>query len=74
MIYNWYHWVWNNINEFEYIDDMLEARYAFFTDTINKHAPVKNNRIKNDIQPDWYTADILDKMKERDKLKRRWKI
>ena len=47
--------LWSNINEFENIDDILEAWYVFFTDTtcINKHAPVKNHRIKNDIQPDW---------------------
>ena len=60
----------SNINEFENIYDILEAWYAFFADTINKHAPVKNHRIENDIQPDWLTADILDKMKERDKLKK----
>ena len=60
---------WNNIDEFEHTDDILEAWYAFFTDTVNKHASVENHRIKNDIQPDWLTADILDKMKERDKLK-----
>ena len=61
---------WSNIDEFENMDDKLEAWYAFFTDTINKHAPVKTHRIKNHIQPDWLTADILDKMKERDKLKK----
>ena len=38
-------------------------------DTVNKHAPLKTHRIKKDIQPDWLTSDILDKMKERDKLK-----
>ena len=52
---------WRNIDEFENIDDILEAWYAFFTDTVNKHTPVKIHSIKNDIQPDWLTADILIK-------------
>ena len=37
---------WSNIDEFENIDDILEAWYAFFTDTINKHAPVKITELK----------------------------
>ena len=31
---------------------------------------IKTHRIKNDIQPDWINPDILDKMKQRDKLKK----
>ena len=42
-------------------------------DTVNTHAPLKTHRIKKDTQPDWLTSDILDKMKERDKLKRQGK-
>ena len=37
---------WRNINEFENIDDILEAWYAFFTDNVNKHAPVKIPALK----------------------------
>ena len=48
----------------------LEAWYSLFIKTVNKHAPIKTHRIKNDIQPDWINPDILDKMKQRDKLKK----
>ena len=35
-----------------------------------QHAPIKTYRIKNDTQPDWINPDILDKIKQRDKLKK----
>ena len=43
---------------------------SLFIETVNKHAPIKQHRIKNDIQPDWLTPEILDSMKERDRLKK----
>ena len=43
----------------------------FFVKTIDKHAPIKTNKIKNENQPDWVTFDILDKIKQGDNLKNR---
>lgn len=60
---------WNEIDENQDIDDKLDTWYTLFNETVNKHAPLKTHRIKKDIQPDWLTSDILDNMKERDKLK-----
>ena len=50
--------------------DALEACYSHFVETINKHAPIKQHRIKKDIQPDWLNSEIIDNMKERDELKK----
>ena len=61
---------WSEIEMFNDIDESLEAWYSLFIKTVDKHAPIKTHRIKNDIQPDWINPDILDKMKQRDKLKK----
>ena len=42
--------------------------------TVNKHAPIRTYRVKNNIQPDWLDPIILDKMKEWDKLKKNGNI
>ena len=49
---------------------MMNAWYSFCVKTIDKHAPIKTHRIKNENQPDWVTSDILDKIKQRDNLTR----
>ena len=61
---------WDDIEGLGNIDEVLAAWYSLFIETVNKHAPNKQHRIKNDIQPDWLTPEILDSMKERDKLKK----
>ena len=60
---------WDSIERYANIDDALEAWYSLFVETINKHAPIKTRRIKKDIQPDWLNSEILDNLKDRDKLK-----
>ena len=49
---------------------MLDVWYDCFNDVIDKHAPIKTHRIKNEVQPEWVTSDILDKIKQRDNLKK----
>ena len=45
---------------------------SFLVITIaNRHAPIKKHRVKHDTQPDWITSEILDRIKERDNLKKR---
>ena len=61
---------WSEIEIFNDTGESLEAWNSLFIETVDKHAPIKTHRIKNDIQPDWINPDILDKMKQRDKLKR----
>ncbi|MEW8542134.1 MAG: endonuclease/exonuclease/phosphatase family protein, partial [Candidatus Thiodiazotropha sp.] len=65
---------WDSLEALENVDDILDKWYSLFTDVINKHAPLKTHRVKNLIQPDWITSDILDTMKERDNHKRQGNI
>ena len=63
--------MWSNIESYGNVDNILDAWYSLFISVIDKHAPIKTHRIKNEIQPEWVTADILDKIKQRDNLKKR---
>ena len=56
----------DDIKGLENIDEDLDTRYSLFIETVNNHAPNKQHRIKNDIQPDWLTPEILDSVKERE--------
>ena len=51
-------------------DDILAKWCSLFITTVGKHAPIKTHRVKHDIQPDWITSGILDRIKERDNLKK----
>ena len=61
---------WNVIESFNDIDSMIDTWYSMFTAVVDMHAPVKTQRVKRNIQPDWLTSEILDSMKERDKCKK----
>ena len=53
---------WDSLAALENVDVILDKWYSLFLDIINKHAPLKTHRVKNIIQPDWITAEILDTM------------
>ena len=61
---------WDSLAALENVDVILDKWYSLFLDVINKHSPLKTHQVKNIIQPDWITAEILDTMKERDNHKR----
>lgn len=65
---------WQILENFEDIDDIIRIWYSLFIDIVDKHAPVKEHRIKSKLQPDWLTPEILDSMKERDTLKSQGKF
>ena len=65
---------WGNIDNCSNIEDALGVWYSLFIETVNKHAPIKQHRIKEDVQPDLLTSEILDSLKERDKLKKQGRI
>ena len=65
---------WGNIDNCSNIDDALGVWYSLFIETVNKHAPIQQHRIKKDIQPEWLTSEILDSLKERDKLKKQGRV
>ena len=49
---------------------MIDTWYSMFTQIVDKHAPVKSQRVKRNFQSDWLTSEILDGMKERDRCKK----
>ena len=53
---------------------MVQTWNYSFLEIVNKHAPIKTNRVKRKHQPEWLTSEILDLMKERDKCKINGKI
>ena len=61
---------WTDIESINDIDSMINTWYSMFTEVVDKHAPVKTQRVKRNIQPDWLTSEILDSMRERDKCKK----
>ena len=52
---------WSEIEMFNDIDESLEAWYSLFIKTVDKHAPIKTHRIKNDIQQiiDYFQIDTF---------------
>lgn len=60
---------WNTVHIFENIDDVLDAWTDLFISIVDKHAPLKTHRIKKDHQPGWISPEILEAIKQRDKLK-----
>ena len=58
---------WTDIETIDEVDTMIDAWYSMFTHIVDKHAPVKSQRVKRNFQPDWLTSEILDGMKERDR-------
>ena len=64
---------WNQTETLETANDALEAWNSIFLTVVDNHVPIRCHRIKNDVQPDWLTPDSLDKIKERDKLKKKKK-
>ena len=52
-------------------DEALRVWTDLFMDVVSKHTPLKVHRVKNEIQPNWLTTEILDAMKTRDQFKAR---
>ena len=44
--------------------------YSMITEVVDKHEPVKTQRVKRNIQPDWLTSEIFDSMKEGDNVRK----
>ena len=66
--------VLSDIESIDSTDKMSNTLYTLLLDTVNKHISIRTNRVKHNIQPDWLDAEILDKMKESDKLKKNGNI
>ena len=58
----------NNAFMFEDSNDVLDAWYKVFEDVVNTHLPLKHKRVKRNILPKWFTSEISQEIKQRDKL------
>jgi len=59
---------WDTAFLFEDTDDIVDSWYKSFTDILDSHIPVKEKRVKKSAQPVWFTTEINDAMRRRDKL------
>ena len=50
---------------------VVEHRYGtcYFLEVVNKHAPLKQHRVKKGHQPEWLSPETIDNIKERNKRK-----
>ena len=44
---------------FDDINDIADAWYCLFNNTLDEHAPLVTKRIKKRIKPQWLTDDII---------------
>ena len=53
---------------FENTNDVVDTWYNVFNDIIDEHLPLKQKRVKRNVQPKWFNSEILQEIKARDKL------
>ena len=51
------------MDNFDDIDDIVSAWMSLLTEILDKHAPIKTQRIKRKYKPEWLTPEILDLLK-----------
>ena len=60
---------WDIIKVFDDVNDIAETWSTLFCETVDKHLPLRQHRVKHKQQPKWLTADIIDAFKTRDRFK-----
>ena len=51
---------WNLCEAYDDPNDSFACWKTLFLDTVNTHAPLKERRVKNQIQPEWLNDDIQE--------------
>ena len=54
-----------NVEHIENPNEALSTLYTIMNHILEIHAPIKSKRIKREIQPEWYSQDILNASKHR---------
>ena len=60
---------WDTIKLLDDTDDILDAWLDIFLQVVDKHVPIKHQRVKRINQPRWISPEILDAIKSRDRHK-----
>ena len=58
---------WSVIEGFDNPDDILDTWNTLFIGVVDKHAPLKERRVKYPVQPEWMTDEILENIVLRDR-------
>ena len=59
---------WDCAFVFDDADEICDAWYEIFNSIVELHLPQKQKRVKREVQPKWFTSDIAQEIKVRDKL------
>ena len=62
--------LWDATFVFEETDKIIDTWYDIFNGILDKHAPVITKRIKTICQPKWFTGDLNNEIKKRDRNSR----
>ena len=62
------HTAWNILDLYDNVDDKLEIWEKLFMDTVNRHAPLVEKRVKCLQQPPWWNGDLQNACDDRHKL------
>ena len=60
---------WSQLKDINDIDSIVLHWNKLFMSIVDKHVPIKTKRVKHKYQPDWFNADILQAIQERDHFK-----
>jgi uncharacterized membrane protein len=62
---------WDCVFLLEDIDEVLDTWYDIFNSVIDELLPLQQKRVKREVQPKWFTNNISQKIKSRDKALKR---
>ena len=59
---------WDTAFVFDEIDEILDTLENLLNNDLNQHIPIKEKRVKRQSQPAWMTREVLQSIRDRDKL------
>ena len=59
---------WDTAFVFDEIDEILDTLENLLNNVLNQHIPIKEKRVKRQSQPAWMTREVLQSIRDRDKL------
>ena len=60
---------WEILESFNDVSECVQIWNILFLEIVNKHAPLKQHRVRKENQPEWLSPEIIDCIKERNKCK-----
>ena len=60
---------WEILESFNDVSECVQIWNILFLEIVNKHAPLKQHRVRKERQPEWLSPEIIDCIKERNKCK-----